>query len=260
MKSRIRFFSLCTTILFSLLLLLYYIFLSNLPGGKNFGVTMVGILNFVFFLSSLAIWQWRNPSIPKIVWQAFRTITCLFCLWFFSFLMMIGFIFYHMNTSEVDNPDYLLILGAGLNGAQPSLTLQERLKTGLDYLNQHPELQVIVSGGQGPGETISEAEAMGIYLIDHGISQNRILYESQSTSTMENFVFSSHKLKELGIRQPVRIMIVTSDFHLLRAKMLAERNSFIPGGLPAPTPYYLMPTNLLREYCAFGKSLIFDRI
>jgi len=190
--------------------------------------------------------------------KVFRIVTILFFLWFFSLLLVLGFIYGSAKTSEIKNPDYLVILGAGLNGEQPSVTLQRRLETGLTYLQQQPELQVIVTGGQGRGETISEAQAMGTFLIDHCISRDRIIYESQSTSTMENFVFTTEKLKELDKQQPVRILIVTSDFHLLRAKLLAARNGFIAGKISAPTPLYLLPANILREYFALGKSIVFD--
>jgi uncharacterized SAM-binding protein YcdF (DUF218 family) len=241
-----------------LLTLIYFIFLYNLPGGKNFGITAVGILSLFFFLSALLIWQKKNTVISKALWRTFKVGLFSFFLWLFSFLLVLGLIYSSTKNYTIENPDYLVILGAGLNGDRPSLTLQKRLGTGLTYLQEHPQLPIIVTGGQGPGETISEAQAMSDYLQQHGINGDRIILESHSRSTMENFVFTSKILEELGKEKPIRIMIITNDFHLLRSKMLAERNGFIAGCLAAPTPGYLLPANLLREYFALIKSLILD--
>lgn len=259
MKFNWRFPCIFITGTISGLLFLYFVFLSVLPGGRNFGVTMIGILSFIFLVSALIISSKKNTPLGRTIRKLFRIAVLLFVLWIISFIAMVGMLFSGSTTSELENPDYLIILGAGINGTQPSLTLQERLKTGIKYLNETPDLQVIVTGGQGPGEMISEAEAMGTYLKEHGISESRIIYESASQSTMENFLFSSKVLEEISAEKPFKVNIVTSDFHLLRARMLAKRNGFIAGSISAPTPHYLLPANVLREYLAWGKSLIVDR-
>jgi len=120
--------------------------------------------------------------------------------------------------------EYLIILGAGLNGETPSLSLYERLKTGLDYLLKYPDTKVVVSGGQGRGESITEAEAMRRYLIANGISHDRILSESMATSTMENFKYSKKLIEEVTGKPVGEISFVTSSFHILRSKKLAKRN------------------------------------
>ena len=241
------------------LFLLYYIFLSNLPGGKHFGVTFSGILSLWFFLCGLLQSLKKNNRLPAPLEKAFRLGGYLFSIWLISFFLFCGLIYFPSNQKELPDPDYLVILGAGLNGETPSLTLYKRLTAGLNYLQQHPDLPVVVTGGQGPGESIPEAQAMEKFLLANGISKERILTEDKATSTMENFVYTSELLQKKGAWQPLKINLVTNDFHVFRSKMLAERNGFITGSISAPTPYYLLPSCLVREYFALVKSFIFDR-
>jgi uncharacterized SAM-binding protein YcdF (DUF218 family) len=93
--------------------------------------------------------------------------------------------------------------------------------------------------------------------MDHGIKEERIIKEDKSTSTMENF----KNTKEIVLKdnsENIRILIVTNDFHMFRAKLLARRNGFIPYGLPSSTPWSILPNCYIREYFAVLKSLVFD--
>ena len=99
-------------------------------------------------------------------------------------------ILYTMFVKENEACDYLIILGAHVNGRVPSDSLERRIRKAEQYLKSHPMTKVIVSGGQGKGEDITEAEAMEIYLWEHGIEKERILKEAASTTTKENLRFS----------------------------------------------------------------------
>jgi uncharacterized SAM-binding protein YcdF (DUF218 family) len=85
--------------------------------------------------------------------------------------------------------DYAIVLGAKVNGETPSLSLRYRLEATLNYANQYPHVKLVLSGGQGTDEYISEAEAMRRYLVENGVSEERLLLESKSTSTYETFFF-----------------------------------------------------------------------
>ncbi len=180
-------------------------------------------------------------------------------------LVLISFfiieIFIVSNGVKRDNEkvDYIVILGAMVRGETPSLMLRERLDASLNYLKSHNEIKVILSGGQGPGEKISEAEAMKRYLIKNGIEENRIIKEENSTSTMENLQFTRDRIKEIDSKKDIKLMIVTNDFHMFRAKFLAKRNDFKAYGIPANTTLPLKPANYIREYFAVIKSLIIDK-
>jgi uncharacterized SAM-binding protein YcdF (DUF218 family) len=147
----------------------------------------------------------------------------------------------------------MIILGAKLNGDQLSLSLINRMDVALIYLQDNPSTQVIVSGGQGSDELISEAEAMKNYLIKNKIPAARIQLEAHSTTTYENIRFSKKML------QGQQIVLVSNDFHLLRAKMIANRQGINVDTLSAPTPKSVRIQLLIREYFALIKSFLLDQ-
>ena len=173
--------------------------------------------------------------------------------------MLQGFI---MSGSQYDDKeaDVIIILGAGLYGEIPSNILTSRLDAGVEYLRTHNDVTIVVSGGQGNGETISEAEAMRRYLVRRGVSESSILKEEKSTSTRENLSFSAAMLEETG-RTPenTQIAIVTNEFHLFRAKRVADTMGFAAGGIPAKTPY--LSSRILyqcREAVALLNDVLFS--
>ncbi|MFZ7101492.1 MAG: YdcF family protein [Peptococcaceae bacterium] len=183
----------------------------------------------------------------------------LFLAWFISFVGIEALIVQAAHSQENEQAEYVIVLGAGLRGQQLSLTLYYRLNKAIEYLNNNPAAEVIVSGGQGAGEDIAEAVAMKDYLMTNGIQEKRIFTESDSTNTFENLLYSKRILtQEKGLSNGIRVMIITSDFHMLRAKLLASRLGLIPYGAPSPSVDYLKPYYYFREYFAVLKSLLLD--
>lgn len=161
-------------------------------------------------------------------------------------------------TAPPEQASWLIVLGAGLEGETPGPTLTSRLIAAVDYLSRHPGCRVVVSGGQGPGERISEAEAMARYLQIHGITKERVLQESRSTSTLENLMYSKALLESHLVGVPDGLVVLSSDSHLFRVRMLAKRVSLSAGLMPVPSPWYLWPNTLSRESVALVKSAILD--
>lgn len=156
------------------------------------------------------------------------------------------------------SPDaqYIVVLGAKLHGDRPSKSLMNRMTAALYYMKKYPTMKLIATGGRGDDELIEEAEAIKRFFIDHGISKERILVENKSENTFENLKFARELIHEKG---PVKINIVTNNYHILRAKILAKRNGFIPYGVPAKTPPKVVVKSYFREALALIKSYIFDR-
>ena len=157
--------------------------------------------------------------------------------------------------------DAVIVLGAGVNGETPSHTLRTRIDTAA----AHPSLldesvPVILSGGQGGGEEISEAECMRRELIRLGVDESRLILEDKSTDTRENFANSCAILRERGFAmdEDTRIAIVTSNFHLCRAKLLlADYTKAQAVGVGAPLPWlYLSVNYYVREAFALAELLI----
>jgi len=144
--------------------------------------------------------------------------------------------------------DYVVVLGAGLHGSTPSLSLRSRLDAAYEYLNAHPEVQCIVSGGQGPGEDMTEAQCMYNELVAMGIDPTRIWMENRSTSTQQNLRYSLDLIEQYSGQRPDRINLLSNEYHLLRAKMFAGDEGVIAYGVPAKTPYISLFVNyFLRE-------------
>ncbi|MCL1835783.1 MAG: YdcF family protein [Oscillospiraceae bacterium] len=134
--------------------------------------------------------------------------------------------------------DLIIVLGAGIYGETPSRVLVSRLEAAAEHLEAHDSAIVVVSGGQGSNELITEAEAMYRYLAGRGISEERIFKEEASTSTRENIEFSLEILEEAGLLTgDAQIAIVTSEFHIYRAKRIAKLLGLEVDGIAASTPY-----------------------
>lgn len=147
---------------------------------------------------------------------------------------------------------YAIVLGAKVNGETPSLALKYRLDAALNYANEHPNVQLILSGGQGTGEAISEAQAMENYVVANGLSKDRLLLENKSTSTYENILFSKALLPE-GVAE---VTIISNDFHLARAQKLASKLDLTTDVIAAQTPGIVEQKLRTRERLALIKTLV----
>ena len=147
--------------------------------------------------------------------------------------------------------DYLIVLGAAVHGDTPSLSLVERLRAAKDYLDAHPTAVAIVSGGQGSGENMSEAQAMYDWLRKSGINPDRIIKEDKAASTYENLKFSREIIGSLTDKSDPAIAVVSSEYHLCRAKLIAKSLDMDVHTVPAHTTYFTVQLNyFIRE--AFG--------
>lgn len=227
--------------------------------GFNFGTVFPGIVGIILsFYSTIRLIKKGEYFIIKntILRRMFKVVLSIFLI---SFILIEGFIMLSARSQNNVKVSYVVILGAGLRGNLITYTLKYRLDKGIEYLNKNPETKVVVTGGQGLGETITEAEAMKSYLLKNGISEDRIIEENKATSTLENFKYTSELLKHQQNQEKIKIMIITSDFHMFRSKILAKRNGFIPYGITSNTYKYILPNCYIREYFAVIKSLLFDK-
>ena len=157
--------------------------------------------------------------------------------------------------------DAVIVLGAGVNGTEPSLSLRTRLDAALDYLETCPDIPAVLTGGTGYGEEISEAACMYDYLTEHGVEPERLILEDRASNTAENFAFSKELLAAAGVDPAAeKVAVITNDFHLARAELIAARQGYgDTAGIPAPLPWPHLTVNYyLREAFAMVKSLAFD--
>lgn len=235
----------------------YYGFINIMFGYTTFSefYLILGLILVIYYIFSYKIKEYL------IMKKLFKGIKIILFIGISIIILVEGAIIMYPKKN-IDGSDYIIVLGAGLRGDSITTTLRDRLDATIDYVNKSNfDGKIIVSGGQGPGESITEAEAMKNYLIDKKI-KNDIIIEDKATNTFENFKFSKTKIENItgNSIDNYKVKIVTTDFHVLRSFILAKRNNYDNVTFySSNTKWYLIPTLYAREFFAFFKSLVFDR-
>ena len=148
---------------------------------------------------------------------------------------------------------WIIVLGAKVRGRKITDSLKRRLDSALEYLKEHPDVHVIVSGGQGNDEEVTEAYAMAQYLERAGIDCRRIIQEDASVNTLENLKFSRKLIADVD----TPVGIVSNNFHVYRALRLAKKQGYAkPCGIPAKSDARYQVHYLVREFFALVKEKI----
>lgn len=150
------------------------------------------------------------------------------------------------------NLDYIIVLGSGLMGDKVPPLLKSRLDKGIEIYTQQLSkgnfTKIVVSGGQGPDELVSEAIAMKKYLISQDIPESDILVEDKSTTTYENMKFSKNIMDT--INKNYSCIFVTNNYHVFRSSIYSRKARLKANGVGAPTAFYFLPSALIREFIA----------
>lgn len=229
------------TILFTVIFLL-------LAGFFRFA--LIGYQTIVLLFLGLAVFTLLWGYAPK-VWMRKVLVGCLIVA-----VLCVGAVEVPIIAASVgDEPadaEYVIVLGAGVNGNVPSRILHDRLVAAQQWLTDHPNSKAILSGGQGSGEDISEAQCMYLWLTERGIAPERLIKEDQSTSTRENFQYSAEVLREAnGGELPEQVAVISNEFHLCRADYWAQDVGVQMIGVPAKTSLPVLRLNyFLRESAA----------
>lgn len=186
---------------------------------------------------------------------------CLVLLCVLGFAALLAWVLSGAHDDINGDPQTMILLGCQVKPWGPSTLLQDRLDKALDYLKEHPDMTVVVSGGQGPDEHISEAQCMFDYLTEHGVPEGQILREEASFNTLQNLQNSVALLNEQGYDISNGVLIVSNGFHLTRSRMLGGRVGLTcVSTLAAPSSHAPSRWKMyLREPLALAKSLLLDR-
>jgi uncharacterized SAM-binding protein YcdF (DUF218 family) len=219
-------------------------------GSAFAGFWLVAGVGLVLFGLVCRYIEKNEIHIPGIFKLSFFTLLLVGVL-LFSFIE-VQIISYAATRSSTQS-EYLIVLGAQVRGTTVSNSLKKRLETAVVYLEENPQTIVIVSGGQGAGEDISEAEAMKRFLSANGIAEERIKKEDQSTSTNENISFSKKIIND----ENAEVTIVTNNFHVFRAVSIAKKQGYHNVvGLSAPADKILLLNYYVREAAGILKDKI----
>ena len=151
--------------------------------------------------------------------------------------------------------DYIIVLGCQVRDGKVTPALANRVDKAINFSNKQKETtkppKLVLSGGKGPDETCSEAEAMKAYAMEKGVPEEEILLEAKSTSTRENMIFSKTVMDADSNGKPYKTIFATSNYHLLRGGIFAGKAGLKAVGIGAKTAFYYLPNAVLREYAAY---------
>ena len=233
-----------------------------------FGVALINVWSAVRFTGLLFVltggvfllWalcdKWSERKKAGVI--AKRTLTVLLALGVLLFAFLEAEVIRRARTDHETAVAGVIVLGAGVNGRVPSLSLRVRLEAALEYIADKPDIPIVVTGSQGPGEEISEARCMADWLIAHGVAEERILVEDQADNTKENIAFSKAMLHENGYDTTAHYAVVSSDYHLCRAAMYWQLPYMVGVAAKMPEMYqrsFLTVNYYIREAFALAAEL-----
>lgn len=167
-------------------------------------------------------------------------------------------VYYSLRRKVKLDKDFVIILGCQIDkDGYPLPLLKGRIDKAIEFRNKQlkeksKDLTFVVSGGKGDDEVVSEAEAMKRYLIDQGISEDRIILEDKSVNTFENLRNSKNIIYK--INDKAKIAFSTTNYHVYRAGILLSTVKMKAQGLGAKTKWYFWPNALIREFIAIVVS------
>lgn len=222
-----------------------------LPGFFNAG-TFLGVLLSLLIAAAALLFPHIARGV-KWLWKRIpgRAALCALCSVAALFVGYLGFCGVQMarySSRPLEQVNAVMILGCQVHGNAPGNELVSRMESALPLIEQNPSAPVIVTGGQGRGEFIPEADAMKAWLVEKGVSESRIYTETQSHSTRTNFEYSAPILRELGVTDG--IAVVTNDFHQYRADIYAAREGLSAGHYSSATRALVFPNYIIRELAA----------
>lgn len=176
------------------------------------------------------------------------------------FLFLLGCVISGMVSKPENKADYVIVLGAQIRGEHITKSLKKRLDATIEYYKENQDIMIIVSGGQGEGEEISEAFAMKGYLEENDIPSDIIIMEDKSTTTNENLRYSYEIICERG-DEDANILICSNNFHIFRAVKLANHIGIeYVEGLAAESDNKLLLSYMVRDSLAIFKEFLLGNI
>ncbi len=236
---------------------IWYVCKNVLPGYSFTALVCLCIIGIILFYGFM-------PMVGRVLPRFARVCTIVFTLALICGLILFGVTEYFIIRASFGTPeaqvDYLVVLGAKVRQDGPSVSLWDRIYETVSYLNAHPDTIAIVSGGQGEDEPITEAKSMHDELVKLGISEDRIWMEYKATSTDENLRYSLDLIEEKTGRRPQTLGVLSSEYHLFRASLMAKKLGVEFVGVPAKTTKITQLINhAMREVAGVWHFYIFGR-
>ena len=203
-----------------------------IPGYSFSALVCVCLIGLILFYTLMPMVGLKFPVFAKITTRIF-TVCLILCLLVVGITE--GIIIHASFGDPKEQVDYMVVLGAKVNADGPSVSLWDRICGAYAYMEEHPEVIAVVSGGQGTDEPITEAECMYRELVELGIDPKRIWIEDEATSTWENMQFTLNLIEEKTGQRPQKLGVLSSEYHLFRASLFAKACDVEFVGIPART-------------------------
>lgn len=229
-------------------------------GILNVGVITPVTLGVVGLLA--AIYDQRTERMVQCLFRgraAVRTVsvavTAVIALLVLLFLAVSVVMVCNATRTTTETNVTLLVPGAKVKGDRPTLMLQGRLEAAVRFLNEHPTVPCVVSGGQGEDEMCSEAQVMYEYLLEAGIAPDRLFVEDTSVNTFENMQYTYDVIRQNGLSE--QVVIATQEFHQFRCAQYAREAALQPvGTATCGTPWYFFLCYWVREFAGICRMWI----
>jgi uncharacterized SAM-binding protein YcdF (DUF218 family) len=147
-----------------------------------------------------------------------------------GWLLLVVAIHLYGRRDEAREADAIVVLGAAQYDGRPSPVLKARLDHAIDLYARGVSRRMIMTGGVGPGDTVSEAVVSRRYAVKAGIPAEAILVETEGLTTSESLGTVAKMMDERKLEDAV---LVSDPFHMLRLKLLAWRAGIT--GYTSPT-------------------------
>ena len=211
---------------------IWFIFTFLMAGYSFTALVCMCLIGVLLFYNLCYMTRNRFPKTTKVVKRVFTILLVIG-------LLVVGVTECLVIRASFGDPDesceYMLVLGAKVRYDGPSVSLMDRIKAAASYMEAHPDVIAVVSGGKGADEPITEAQCMYNELIKLGIDPERIWMEDKATSTWENLHFALDLIEEKTGERPTQIGLLSSEYHLFRAKLFASKCGVEAVGIPAHT-------------------------
>ena len=225
-----------------------------IPGYSFSALVCMCLIAIILFYTFMPLIGLKFPEPAKWTTRFFTTVLI-------AGLLVVGTteaIIIHKSFGDPkEQVEYVVVLGAKVNRHGPSVSLWDRICAAYEYAVDHPDTTLILSGGQGTDEPITEAECMHRELVELGIDPKQLRMEDEATSTWENLKFSLDLMEEeTGVR-PQKIGVLSSEYHLFRASLFAKACDVEFVGIPARTSRWGQRINhFMREVAGVWHYLI----
>ncbi len=212
------------------------------PGYSFSALVCLCLIAIILFYTVMPMVGLKFPAFAKITTRIFTVILIIG-------LLVVGITEAVIIHASFGNPkeqvQYMVVLGAKVNPDGPSVSLWDRIRGAYEYMEEHPDVIAIVSGGQGTDEPITEAECMYRELVLLGIDPKRVWIEDEATSTWENLNFSLNLIEEKTGQRPAKLGVLSSEYHLFRASLFAKACNVDFVGIPARTS---RPSQMINHF------------